>query len=435
MIWIISLITVVLRLIGISQSMWLDEAISANVAKLPIGQIISSFSVSDFHPPLYYWFLDLWVKVFGTSVVVMRLSSVLFSILTVLGVYKIGEKLKNKKIGLWAAWLVAINPLMIYYGQELRMYMMMSVWLVWAIYYWIKIVKIKKNLTRDWILFNLFCLLAFVTFYASVFLIGAMIFYFLLKKEWKKLIKSSLGIILAIVIISPLLLGQLKMSTEALGAVTNWSLVLGKVNLKNLLLIPLKFSIGRVSWYPKNFYYLSAGLWTILVWLVALKNSKKEKELVWLMTSPLVLGIIFSFKSPMMQYFRFLYLVPILALFLAKEKNKLIKMLLSAGFMGFSLFYLLNPAMHREDWKSLSASLNEEAVYMISSFGDPIKFYKEGIEINDIRNVEPIEEKIQVIPYGEEIHGINIDERLSKLGYRKTEEKNFRELSLEGWQK
>ena len=67
-----------LRLIGIGQSFWLDEAISANVAKLPIGEIVKNFSVGDFHPPIFYWFLDLWTKTFGSNVAILRFSSVYF---------------------------------------------------------------------------------------------------------------------------------------------------------------------------------------------------------------------------------------------------------------------------------------------------------------------------------------------------------------------
>jgi uncharacterized membrane protein len=439
MIWIILVATVILRLIGINQSMWLDEAVSANVAKLPISQIVSNFSVGDFHPPLYYWFLSFWVKIFGGMVPMMRLSSVLFSVMIVFGVYKIGEKLKNKKVALWAAWFVAINPLMIYYGQELRMYMMTAMWLIWAIYYWIKIVKdpsTSLRMTRkNWILFNIFTFLAFITFYASAFLIGAMILYFLVKKEWKNFIKSIWGIGMAIVVIFPLLTGQLKMSTEALKLVINWSLVLGKVNLKNLLLIPIKFTIGRISWYPKIFYYLVSGLWTVFVWLIALKNSKKERILPWLMIVPLLLGIIFSFKSPMIQYFRFLYLVPVLALFLANEKSKKIKGFLSVGFLVFSLFYVLNPAMHREDWKGVTESLkNETEVYMVKSFEDPVKFYNPKIKILDIRS-QILDKNIWVIPYGEVIHGVNHEEILSRLGYKLEKQINFREMVLEKWQK
>jgi uncharacterized membrane protein len=440
MIWVILIITTIIRLIGINQSLWLDEAISTNVAKLPIGQIISNFSVVDFHPPLYYWFLNFWIKFFGSTVLAMRLSSVLFSLITIWLVYKIGKEIKDKNLGLWAALFVGVNPLLIYYSQELRMYSMTVMLLIGAFYFFVKLNK-KYN-WKDVVGFGILTGLSFATFYGSIFLTGAMILYFLINKKWKLFWLSCIGIVVAMLAVSPLLLIQLKMSGQMLNQVTNWSLVLGKVNLKNLLLIPFKFTVGRISWYPKIFYYLVCGIWAAFVWLIALKNSKKEKYLVWLMTIPLVLGIIFSFKSPMIQYFRFLYLVPILAIMLSKEKNKIIKLILSAGFLTFSLFYVLNPTMHREDWKGVVESLiNQEKVYMVKSFEDPVKFYNPEIQIVDIRPAyrtgksQISDKNIWVIPYGEIIHGVNHTEILEKAGYQREEQINFREIVLEKWQK
>ena len=100
----------ILRLIGINQSLWLDEAITANVVRLPINKIVSDFSANDFHPPLHYWFLNIWQKIFGDGVVMMRLSSVLFSLITIYLVFLIGKEIKNKNFGFWAALLVAVNP-------------------------------------------------------------------------------------------------------------------------------------------------------------------------------------------------------------------------------------------------------------------------------------------------------------------------------------
>ncbi|MCW1949462.1 MAG: hypothetical protein KIH89_003435, partial [Candidatus Shapirobacteria bacterium] len=218
--------------------------------------------------------------------------------------------------------------------------------------------------------------------------------------------------------------------------VTNWSLVLGKVNIKNLVLIPLKFSIGRVSWYPKNWYYLIGGGWSLVVFGLAIKQMVKNKKLLWLLIAPIVLGILFSFKSPLLQYFRFIYLVPITALALAEIKNKWIKLGLIAGFLGFSGFYLFNPSMYREDWKSVAASLaNGEKVYMVSSFNDPIVFYNQTILIKDIRTIEPTEDKIILIPYGEILHGVDSHKKLENLGYRLKKQNNFREIVTEEWEK
>lgn len=433
---IILILALGLRLIGINQSLWLDEAISANVAKMPIGDIVKNFSLGDFHPPLYYWFLELWTKIGGSNVVWLRFSSILFSLVTIYFVYLIGKKIKNKNTGLLTALILTVNPLFVYYSQELRMYSMATMWLIIGFYYFVKIRSTSSTLLRtgwkDLVMFNLIMILSFGTFYGSIFLIATFAIYFLIKKEWKLFWLTNIGTGIIIISLSSLLLAQINNSKIMLNQITNWALVLGKVNFKNLLLIPLKFGIGRISFYPKTLYYLIGGSWSLIIMSLILKNKKESNWLKLFLVMPIILAILFSIKSPLLQYFRFLYLIPIMALILAININKLWqKILIVGGFLIFSLVYLLNPNYYREDWKNVAQKLNgEKSVYMIGSFGDPIKFYNQVIEIKDIKTINPTEKEIWVIPYGEIIHGINSEEKLTKLGYKKVDEKYFREIKL-----
>jgi hypothetical protein len=279
--------------------------------------------------------------------------------------------------------------------------------------------------------------LAFGTFYGSIFLIASFAIYFLIKKEWKLFWLTNIGAGLAIIILTPLLLIQVKNSQIMLVEVTNWTLVLGKVNLKNLLLVPLKFSLGRISFYPKILYYLVGMIWSfIILWLV-LKNKKESNWLKIFLVVPIILAIIFSIKSPLLDYFRFLYLVPIMCLVLAVNcDKKWQKILVSGGFLIFGLMYLLNPNYYREDWKSVISQISNDRsqVYMISSFSDPIKFYDPNIQISDIRG-QISGDEIEVIPYGELIHGVDHAKILTNFGYKMVEQKIFREMELEKWKK
>lgn len=440
MIFFLLLFSLLIRLVGINQSLWLDEAISANISKLPLNQIINNFSIYDFHPPLYYWFLRLWVQIFGNEVIVMRLISVFFSIITIWLVYLIGKEIKNKEYGFWSALFVSINPLFVYYSQELRMYSMTVMWLTGAVYFWIKIISSTglgdKISWKNIFGFNLMTFLAFTTFYGSIFMVGAMMLYLLFIKKIKLFFGTSVGIIMAMLTLSPLLITQLKNSGEMLNQVINWNLVLGKVNLKNLILIPFKFSVGRISWYPKNMYYLIGGIWTLIIWGIAGRKSLLDKRLGWLIISPIIFGVLFSIKSPLLQYFRFLYLIPILSLLLGKIDSQKIKFFLSVIFVGFSLMYLLNQNMYREDWKGLTEYLrNNQKIYMIASFADPIRFYNPTIQVGDIKTSSPDEDNIILIPYGESIHGVDTNKKMKDLGYEKTETKNYREVVMEFWER
>ncbi|HOR01743.1 MAG TPA: glycosyltransferase family 39 protein [Candidatus Woesebacteria bacterium] len=434
MIWLILTVALGLRLIGLDQSLWLDEAISANVSAMPIKEIVTNFSVNDFHPPLYYWFLNIWQGLGGREVIFLRFSSIIFSLVTIYFVYLIGKKIKNKQTGIEAAILVAVNPLFVYFSQELRMYAMATMWLTIALFF---LTKIKQKKYNFWDLFwyNLMSFLAFVTFYGSVFLLAAVGIYWLAKKEIKIFWATSWGVGLAVVMIWPLLKIQLDNSKVLLTTVTNWSLVLGRVNLKNLLLIPLKFSVGKVSWYPKYMYYLIGGGWTMVTSWFLLKGNKKVDWLKVLLILPIVLATLFSFRSPLLQYFRFIYLVPIVGIILSiNTSKKWQKILIFGVYLIFSLIYLLNQNFYREDWKSV-AKVIESKVYMIESFGDPIKFYNSKIEIVDTKTKIPTEEEIWVIPYGEVIHGVDHKKILTGLGYQKRDEKNFREVVVQQWEK
>jgi len=367
----------------------------------------------------------------------MRLSSILFSLITIWLVYKIGKEIKDKKTGLWAAILVGVNPLLIYFSQELRMYSMVTMWLMGSIYFLTRILNPSTKLRTNWkniLGFNIMTGLSFVTFYGSIFLIGAEILYLLINKKIKLLLMSIWGIILALLGIGSLLMTQLQYSQDALLQINNWSLALGKVNLKNLLLIPLKFSVGKVSWWPKISYYLIGASWSLIVFGATIKGLFKDKLLRFLLIMPLIFGIIISFKSPMLQYFRFLYLIPIISLLISLGTQKNTKKILVIGFLIFCGIYLLNPKMHRENWKDLTNSLSSnDNIYIIESFADPIKFYNPNLKINGFENNVPIEEKIKIIPYGEEIHSLNHIELLRGIDYIKNDEKDFGGVTWEEW--
>lgn len=399
-IFLILTVGLLIRLAGINQSVWLDEAISLNV----VNDNYTEFAKNDFHPPLYYLTLGTWIKATGNSVESARLLSVIFALVTVWVVYKIG--------GIWPAALVSFNPLLVYYSQEVRMYSMVTMLVTIAFYFFIK----KRYLWT-----SLFLGLGFLTFYGSVFLIAGITIYLLVNKKYKEIFLINIFPVIFFGLNWPLMQEQLKNSNEMLAQVANWDLVLGKVNIKNLLLIPMKFTSGRISFEPKIVYYLISGIWALMV----LANLFKRNIYTLIFWLTLGVGTIFSIFTPMLQYFRFLYLVPIMCLGIGKSK------IIVGGFLIFSLVYVLNPSFHREDWKSLAMELPNK-VYMINSFGDPIKYYRPEVEISDFRATIN-ESEIAVIPYGEEIHGFDHQKLLTEAGYLKRIEKSYRQLSIEKW--
>ena len=429
---LVLILAFLIRLIALNQSLWLDEATTANVVRqFDLFGIIPKFSVNDFHPPLYYLFMDLWTNLFGYSEIILRLPSVIFSLLTGWMVYLIGKSLKNEELGFWAATLFLFNPLIVYYSQEARMYVLVTFLLTAAFYFF---------LTKKYLATNILFFLSFLTFYGSIFFFAAIYLYLIFKKKFEELFKLLPGFLIAFIIVSPLLYQQWLNSREALLTVQNWSLVLGKANIKNLLLIPIKFSIGRISFEPKILYWGISGLWTAFIFSFVLRPMlhRAGVMLQFLFLAPLALGFVASFFSPLLQYFRFLYLIPVLTFLIVPGANKnWQKYTVLTGFIIFSLIYLLLPSFHREDWKSLVRNLPAgRQVYMIPSSSDPLIYYNSQIEINDLKLIEKTNDKeVVVIPYTSDIHAVDYRKVLEKNGYKLEEIKSFRGLNFERWLK
>ncbi len=114
--------------------LWLDEALSVNIARLPLGEIPEALR-HDGHPPLYYFLLHGWMAVFGEGDGAVRALSGLFGLALFPLMWIGGRRLAGRR-GAWGAVLIlALSPYAIRYSTETRMYSLVMVlaltaWLV-----------------------------------------------------------------------------------------------------------------------------------------------------------------------------------------------------------------------------------------------------------------------------------------------------------------
>ncbi len=105
--------------------LWLDEALSVNIAKLPLGQLPGAL-VQDGSPPLYYLLLHYWMLVFGEGDFAVRALSGLISTVTLPFLWAAGKRAGGRRTA-WAALLLgASSPWAIYFGTDTRMYSLMA---------------------------------------------------------------------------------------------------------------------------------------------------------------------------------------------------------------------------------------------------------------------------------------------------------------------
>lgn len=106
------------------QSLDGDEGFTADIASRSFGAAMSQIPHTESTPPLFYALTWLWAKLAGTSEYALRSVSALAGTLAVPTVYAIGTRLHSRHAGLVAAVLAAVSPLLVWYSQEARSYML-----------------------------------------------------------------------------------------------------------------------------------------------------------------------------------------------------------------------------------------------------------------------------------------------------------------------
>jgi hypothetical protein len=108
--------------------LWLDEALTVNIARLPMGDMFQALR-HDGAPPLYYVLLHGWMDMAGTGDVAARALSGLLSVAALPLMGLAGRRLARDlapPADRWVPWaavlLLAASPFAIRYATEARMY-------------------------------------------------------------------------------------------------------------------------------------------------------------------------------------------------------------------------------------------------------------------------------------------------------------------------
>lgn len=456
MIFLILLLSFIIRIISLNQSLWLDEAINIMAAKqFSLFGMVTQYAAADFHPPGWFVIIWFWGKIFGYSEVVMRLPSVFFGVLTVYVTYLIGRKLISRNLGLVAALFISINPLHIYYSQEARMYSLAALAVAVNIFILTKIVKRERINLIFFILSNVLILLSD---YVAYFIFPVELIFLLLLKENKFLRRWFIALFTALVLMSwwiPVFLSQLDIGAVTSANLTTWKFVVGGFDFKTVPLTFVKFIIGRINLADKIMYaVLLLPVSILFAYLILqgvrhLYNMPKKLLLLWLLVPPVIATII-SFFIPVYSYFRVLFIIPGFVILIANGilsfKDKLRYGFLAAVVLiqvFCTLVYLLNPKFQRDDWKGLVnffKSIQPEIILFESSGTlPPFDYYAMGsLNAKGALKDFPARDKTAVVDLKEykEVYLVDylvqisdpdrfVDDRLKSLGYKISETKDF----------
>jgi mannosyltransferase len=153
-----------------AQSYWFDEAQAAHELHLSLGAMLHAVSGIETNPPLYFVLGWAWVHVFGAGEVGLRSLSALAGTALIVLAYLCGRELVSREAGLVAAALAALSPLMIWYSQEAREYMLLAALCAASMLFWAR--AWHEPSRRNIVGWAVFSALALMTQSFAVFLVA-----------------------------------------------------------------------------------------------------------------------------------------------------------------------------------------------------------------------------------------------------------------------
>ncbi|HCM97309.1 MAG: hypothetical protein A2X25_09195 [Chloroflexi bacterium GWB2_49_20] len=200
-----------IRLPGISsRPIWYDEAFSILFSGKGLGAMIygtltsTGAGAADIHPLGYYTLLWIWMQVFGTSLIAVRILSIIAGVATVGLAYLLARELFNEKLAVLTGVFVALAPFQVHYSQEIRMYSFLAFWLMLATYAFVR--AAKKRGIKWWLIFAISSALAQYTHNLAAFYLMPLALTPLFRKDWKSLIAVTLSGLGALLLYLPWLL-------------------------------------------------------------------------------------------------------------------------------------------------------------------------------------------------------------------------------------
>lgn len=261
----------------LTQSYWRDEAFRIFMARLPFLKIIQ-LAPYDGQPPFYYFLLHFWMKIFGDSEIATRsLSLLCFELIIFLG-FKFGLKLLPKtKFPLFTAALLALNPLLIYYAFETRMYIFLILFATLSYYFlW----------TKKWTWWVIASVLGLYTHNFMIFVLASQFVYLALNRELSKKVWGYFFLLgLLYLPWVPVVVQQTRLVESDF-----W---VGPLSLK-LLFLSLSGLLTGYEGDPLSLVPLF-GVLTLILAVVILLGRRVNKKVWWFLLSWLVLPGLFTF--------------------------------------------------------------------------------------------------------------------------------------------
>jgi len=393
------------------ESIWVDEAITVKFASSEnfIQLIKDNIKEDPYHAPLYYVVMHHWIKIFGGSEFSVRFPSVIFGLLGVFVIYKVGSLLFDKEAGLIASLILAVSQYHVQYSQEARMYSLLALLTLLSFYFFIKLIKDVNSR-------NLICyivssiLLLYAHLYGLFFIVAQNIYVLssLISSNSHKAVfkKWVLLQFVLLVLFVPQGIIDIKLAMGIKGGVYTSASWLPVPSLELIVSTFRDFIGSNLLFLP--FFLLMAFS------IIPFKNlgnngtpSHNNKVYLLLLWLVLPISIPYIASKLFVPLFHTRYAIGVsLALFLFVSKGirdinqKHLKIIIISLIVGVSLSHILdyNETIHKQQWREAMADMEshaeqEDLVLITPDWGRPaFDYYSKRTDMTKI-NMDSINEQ------------------------------------------
>ena len=145
-----------------------DESFSLFISLQSMPDIVTLLCKGD-NPPLWEILLHFWIRIFGVSEIAIRSLSLVFSALTIIPIYLLGERYLHRLAGIAASLFYCFSTFSIYMAHECRVYSLIAFLTASSVLLFVSIVKSPK--TFKFILLTLTNMLLMYGHYLSIWII------------------------------------------------------------------------------------------------------------------------------------------------------------------------------------------------------------------------------------------------------------------------
>jgi hypothetical protein len=344
-----------------------DEVVTAiRVLRADFWHAMDAVGYSESAPPLYYALAWLWTQVTGTAEYGLRSFSALAGVATVPVAYLIGAELRDRRAGIAAAALVAVNPMLLWYSQEARAYALLVLLTSLSLLYFLR--ALDRGTSRNAALWGLFSGLALATHYFAVFPVLAEAAW-LLRRRGRE-VRRGLWIVAGFgVLLAPLAVHQASLNHA------EW---IGNNGLGHRLWeIGVVFMVGEVADIiarPERpqLALVPAALAVALLVLLRARGERRDRAAVPLAIAaatvglPLLIALLVPSKDYVLARNVIPALVPLLValgvaatLHSARRTGAALGAVLFLYSLGFCLATNFVPSLQRPDWDDVAAEVGE----------------------------------------------------------------------------